>query len=160
MQPDPEGKGREGEIRMQQLKVVFLGEGGSGKTVFARTGRWFERKYIPTIGVEATSRVFFNHNLVLNIWDTAGQEKFGGLRDDYLTGADLVVIIHYDKRFIQNDVKLAMRVRPDTPILFLGSKKDVPGSNYHPCTALTFSSLTGSGVEEAWDAIITACSRL
>ena len=49
-----------------------------------RTGE-FEKKYIPTLGVEVRPLRFATNfvPIVFNVWDTAGQEKFGGLRDGY-----------------------------------------------------------------------------
>ncbi len=52
-------------------------------------GEWFvlqgefEKKYIATVGVEVHPLLFHTNRgpLVFNVWDTAGQEKFGGLRD-------------------------------------------------------------------------------
>jgi GTP-binding nuclear protein Ran len=45
----------------------------------------FEKKYIATLGVEVHPMVFHtNHGPIkFNVWDTAGQEKLGGLRDGY-----------------------------------------------------------------------------
>lgn len=45
----------------------------------------FEKKYIPTLGVEVRPLKFSTNfgPLIFNVWDTAGQEKFGGLRDGY-----------------------------------------------------------------------------
>ncbi len=43
----------------------------------------FEKKYIPTLGVEVHPLKFATNCGVIcfNVWDTAGQEKMGGLRD-------------------------------------------------------------------------------
>jgi hypothetical protein len=43
----------------------------------------FEKKYIATVGVEVHPLQFHTNRgaLQFNVWDTAGQEKFGGLRD-------------------------------------------------------------------------------
>ena len=45
----------------------------------------FEKKYVATLGVEVHPLVFHTNRgaLRFNVWDTAGQEKFGGLRDGY-----------------------------------------------------------------------------
>ena len=45
----------------------------------------FEKKYVATLGVEVHPLVFHTNRgaLKFNVWDTAGQEKFGGLRDGY-----------------------------------------------------------------------------
>ncbi|KAG5522205.1 hypothetical protein RHGRI_034400 [Rhododendron griersonianum] len=66
------------------FKLVIVGDGGTGKTTFVKrhlTGE-FEKKYEPTIGVEVHPLDFFTNygKIRFYCWDTAGQEKFGGLR--------------------------------------------------------------------------------
>ena len=56
-----------------------------GKTTFVKrhlTGE-FEKKYNATIGVEVHPLKFQTNRglIVYNVWDTAGQEKFGGKRN-------------------------------------------------------------------------------
>ena len=87
-------------------QCVLVGDGGTGKTTFVKrhlTGE-FEKKYvgknfacalchsqidifllIATLGVEVHPLVFHTNRgpIRFNVWDTAGQEKFGGLRDGY-----------------------------------------------------------------------------
>ena len=83
------------------FKLVLVGDGGTGKTTFVKrhlTGE-FEKKYVggfivfisfylftsATLGVEVHPLVFHTNRgqIRFNVWDTAGQEKFGGLRDGY-----------------------------------------------------------------------------
>lgn len=78
------------------FKVVLIGDGGVGKTTFIKrhmTGE-FEKKYMPTLGVEVHPLDFHTSHgrIVFNIWDTAGQEKFGGLRDGYYIGAHAFIL--------------------------------------------------------------------
>jgi len=72
---------------MPTFKLVLVGDGGVGKTTFVKrhlTGE-FEKKYVATLGVEVHPLVFHTNRgaMRFNVWDTAGQEKFGGLRDGY-----------------------------------------------------------------------------
>ncbi|XP_044437051.1 ras-related protein Rab-12 isoform X3 [Triticum aestivum] len=69
------------------FKLILVGDGGTGKTTFVKrhvTGE-FEKKYESTIGVEVRPLDFqTSHGKIrFYCWDTAGQEKFGGLRDGY-----------------------------------------------------------------------------
>lgn len=73
------------------FKLVLLGDGGVGKTTFVKrhlTGE-FEKKYIATLGVEVHLLKFYTNfgTILFNVWDTAGQEKYGNLRDNYYRDA-------------------------------------------------------------------------
>lgn len=75
------------EPDMPTFKCVLVGDGGTGKTTFVKrhlTGE-FEKRYVATLGVEVHPLVFHTNRgpIRFNVWDTAGQEKFGGLRDGY-----------------------------------------------------------------------------
>ena len=68
-------------------KLVLVGDGGVGKTTFGKrhkTGE-FEKKYVPTLGAEVNPIDFVTKKgrILFNVWDTAGQEKYAGLRDGY-----------------------------------------------------------------------------
>lgn len=70
-----------------KFKLVMVGEGGVGKTTFVkrhRTGE-FERVYTPTQAVSVTEVPFYTNRglIIFEIWDTAGQEKLGKLREIY-----------------------------------------------------------------------------
>ncbi|KAI7743302.1 hypothetical protein M8C21_030716 [Ambrosia artemisiifolia] len=69
----------------------------AGKTTFVKrhlTGE-FEKKYEPTIGVEVHPLDFFTNcgKIRFYCWDTAGQEKFGGLRDGYYIHGQCAIIM-------------------------------------------------------------------
>ena len=75
----------QGEPKVQ-FKLVLVGDGGTGKTTFVKhhLNGEFE-KYVATLGVEVHPLVFHTNRgqIKFTVWDTAGQEKFGGLRDGY-----------------------------------------------------------------------------
>jgi len=80
------------------FKCVLVGDGGTGKTTFVKrhlTGE-FEKKYVATLGVEVHPLVFHTTRGVIrfNVWDTAGQEKFGGLRDGYYIQVIIICIAY------------------------------------------------------------------
>ncbi|CAF4409559.1 unnamed protein product, partial [Adineta steineri] len=73
-----------------EFKLVLVGDGGVGKTTFVKrhlTGE-FEKKYEATVGVNVHPLNFSTNygEIIFSVWDTAGQEKFGGLRDGYYIG--------------------------------------------------------------------------
>jgi len=80
-----------------EWKLVLVGDGGVGKTTLVKrhlTGE-FEKKYIPTLGVEVHPLKFTTNCGVIcfNVWDTAGQEKMGGLRDGYYIQGECAIIM-------------------------------------------------------------------
>ena len=85
------------QTNLPTFKLVLIGDGGVGKTTFTQrhaTGH-FQKTYVPTKGAVVTD-VQFNTthgSLILNIWDTAGQEKFGELRDCYYIDAHCAIIM-------------------------------------------------------------------
>lgn len=122
---------------MNSFKVVVVGDGGVGKTTWLkrhRTGE-FEKRYIATMGVEVhTLTVHTNHGpIFFKMWDTAGQEKFGGHRlKGYAQGAEAAIImfdvtsklsyLSVDNWFIQ-----IRDICGNIPIVLCGNKCDVPG---------------------------------
>uniref|UniRef100_A0A2I2YGR5 GTP-binding nuclear protein Ran n=1 Tax=Gorilla gorilla gorilla TaxID=9595 RepID=A0A2I2YGR5_GORGO len=75
----------------------LVGDGGTEKTTFMKrhlTGE-FEKKYVATLGVEVHPLVFHTNRgpIKFNVWDTAGLENFGGLRDGYYIQAQSTIIV-------------------------------------------------------------------
>lgn len=115
-------------------KIILIGDGGCGKTSFVnclRKGE-FSSKYIATQGVDVSPTTFnTNHGtIIFKIWDCAGQEKFGGLKDGYYIGANAVIIMldltnKLSLRNMENWVKDAGRVvGGDVPVIVCGNKID------------------------------------
>lgn len=117
-----------------EFKLILVGDGGVGKTTFVKrhqTGE-FEKKYVATQGVEVSSLVFYTNYgpIKFNIWDTAGQEKLGGLREGYYIGADCaIVMFDVTSRITYKNVpkwhKDLTRICENIPMVLVGNKVDM-----------------------------------
>jgi len=119
---------------IRTFKILLIGNGGVGKTCYIqrfKTGN-FQKKYIPTTGAEVyTLRLETTAGPVeLNVWDTAGQEKLGSLREGYYIGADAAILMfdlksHLSYSKIPNWARDLFRVTSTTlPFVLVGNKSD------------------------------------
>ncbi len=79
------------------FNLVLVGDGKVGKTTFVKRHltHEFEKRYVPTVGVDVHPIVFNTNQgeICFNIWDLAGQEKFGGSRSNYYQQKDCAIIM-------------------------------------------------------------------
>ena len=77
---------------MQEVKISIIGNSAVGKTSFVRKLLTNEipEEHIATLGVEVFP--VSKNNKIFNLWDCAGLEKFGGLRDGYWLKSDGAII--------------------------------------------------------------------
>ncbi|KAI1159465.1 putative small G-protein Ras2 [Nemania serpens] len=86
MQCDPKG-----------YQIVVLGDGGVGKTslTMGLCGHKFSQTYDPTIEDSFRTHITINDILCpLDILDTAGQEEYVNLRDDWIRQGDGIVLVY------------------------------------------------------------------
>ncbi|KAL0415314.1 UNVERIFIED_CONTAM: GTP-binding nuclear protein Ran2 [Sesamum latifolium] len=130
------------------FKLVLVGDGGTGKTTFVKrhlTGE-FEKKYERKclflsdltsdcdellLQLNASTRLLSNFGKIrFYCWDTAGQEKFGGLRDGYyIHGNCAIIMFDVTARLTYKNVPTwhrdLCRVCENIPIVLCGNKIDV-----------------------------------
>jgi len=87
---------------------------------------------VATLGVEVHPLRFHTNygQVCFNVWDTAGQEKFGGLRDGYyIQGEAAIIMFDVTSRMTYKNVanwhRDLVRVCENIPIVLTGNKVDV-----------------------------------
>ena len=81
-------------------KLVFIGDPGVGKTcIISRFLKGtFDADQITTVGASYASKTIkiseTNESLTLDIWDTAGQEKYRSLTRIFFQGAKLAILVY------------------------------------------------------------------
>jgi len=81
-----------------KFKIVFLGDQGVGKTSIIKRFIYdtFDESNAATIGVDLISKTVTlqSKTIRLNLWDTAGQEKFRCLIPGYIRDAGVAIIVY------------------------------------------------------------------
>lgn len=78
-------------------KILLVGDAGSGKS--ALINRYIDGEYndnyYNTIGIDFKIKTFEinNKKIKINIWDTAGQEKFKSLVTSYYRNSDVIILV-------------------------------------------------------------------
>ncbi|XP_017154533.1 GTP-binding nuclear protein Ran-like [Drosophila miranda] len=79
------------------FKLVLVGDGQTGKTSLIKRHLkgTFDEFYRPTVGHDVHNLEFQTKRgpVCFSVWDTAGQNKYAGLRDIYYTGSHCAIIM-------------------------------------------------------------------
>lgn len=120
----------------REYKLILVGMGGVGKTGYLTKlllpETAFNPIYLPTLGVNVhpLQLTFESKIIQINIWDTAGQDKFGGLRSLYYKNADCAIVMMDDNKHCKKELKTYIdNIRNecgDIPIVILFNKFDLP----------------------------------
>ena len=125
-------------IEDKQYKIVMLGSGAVGKsaiTVQMVSGH-FLSSYDPTIEDSYRTTININNqDIILNILDTAGQEEFYALRDQYMRSGDGYIIVFsitsvtsfLEVNAIKEQLNIVLDADDNTliPIILVGNKCDL-----------------------------------
>ncbi|KAI8494238.1 PREDICTED: GTPase HRas-like isoform X2 [Branchiostoma belcheri] len=121
---------------MTEYKLVVVGDGGVGKSALTiqLIQNHFVQEYDPTIEDSYRKQVVIDgETCLLDILDTAGQEEYSAMRDQYMrTGEGFLCVfaINNDKSF--EDIAMyreqIKRVKDsdEVPIVLVGNKCDLP----------------------------------
>ena len=120
-------------VSVTRHKIIFIGDAGVGKTtIISRImDNPFNDIYEPSIGVDFMSKnlKFRGQNIKLQMWDTAGQEKYKGLIPSYVRNSSIVFLV-YDisvKTSFDNIPKWINFIRSieNTTLVLCGNKIDL-----------------------------------
>jgi Rab family protein len=85
-------------------KIVFVGDLGVGKTsiIYRLLENKFKENYEPSIGVDFCSKSirYKGKYLKLQIWDSAGQERYKSLIPNYVRGSSIIFICYDVSSFL------------------------------------------------------------
>ena len=119
----------------EEIKVILIGESGTGKTslINATMGLKFKDVLESTTTNSFSSKTITinNKEYVLNLWDTIGQEKFRSLTKIFIKDSKIVILV-YDitRKASFNELnfwlKMIQDILGDEPILGIcGNKSDL-----------------------------------
>lgn len=120
---------------LSKYKVVFLGDQGTGKTSIIKSFMFgsFDHNYAATIGIDFLSKTLYldDRTVRLQIWDSAGQERFRSLIPSYIRDSSVAVVVYdvTNRTSFSNVSRWVEDVRTergtDVVIMVVGNKTDL-----------------------------------
>ncbi|KAI6225121.1 Ras-like protein 2 [Aphelenchoides fujianensis] len=119
----------------QPLRLVVLGSGGVGKSALTIqfVQQYFISEYDPTISDSYSKTCFIEENMwKLDVIDTAGQDEFAAMREQYLRNGDGFLLVfsltnreslEYIKRLYRHIERV--KDRDYFPMILVGNKSDL-----------------------------------
>lgn len=123
------------------FKLLVVGESGVGKTcmLLRFADNSFEENFLSTIGVDFKVKqiVVDNKKVKLQIWDSAGQERFRNITASYYRNCSAIIIVYditskdsFNK--VSDWVEEVRRYVPSAPLLLVGNKCDLEENRQVP----------------------------
>ena len=117
-------------------KVLLLGDSTVGKTCFLLRycDKTFQEAHLSTIGLDyrlKSMTLQSGKNIKLQIWDTAGQDRFRAITKNYYKGANGIILIYdvTNRQSYENVKNWITQIReeanPNVVIYLAGNKIDV-----------------------------------
>ena len=164
------------------FKIIIIGNSSTGKTKIIERylTNNFEDNSQPTLGFETHNKEFQleQDKITAQIWDTAGQEKFGSLTASYYKNAKGALVVYdiTDKASFDKVEQLVVDLKNggdiNIYIILVGNKKDLEngrvitteeGESLAKKLKLGFcevSAKTGDGIENAFQNLINEVYRI
>ncbi|XP_038228997.1 rho-related GTP-binding protein RhoF isoform X1 [Dermochelys coriacea] len=124
----------------KELKIVIVGDGGCGKTslLMVHAKGAFPEKYAPSVFEKYTTSITVdNKEVILNLYDTAGQEDYDRLRPLSYQNTNMVLICYdvmnpasYDNVLIKWYPEVSHFCR-GVPLILIGCKTDLRKDKEH-----------------------------
>jgi small GTP-binding protein len=142
------------------VKFVLLGNGGVGKTTIRKVylGEGFSESYKMTIGADLS--VLRQGNMIMQIYDLAGQTGYRLIRSSYYFGAQgAILVFAVDRRDSMNDMEhwlheLYSQVSLEVPVVVVGNKVDLRESIPN-CVTREEAEIKVGELQEKYPAIVT-----
>jgi len=116
------------------FKTIVVGDSGVGKSslLLRFTDNDYHENFCPTIGVDFRVKtvVHEDKSIKLNIWDTAGQEKYQTICYSYYKGADGILLVYdvTDEQSFRNVEKWLEQIKEmslkNPKLILVGNKSD------------------------------------
>jgi small GTP-binding protein len=146
--------------------IILLGDSGVGKSAFVLRlmKGYFSQSYITTLGTDYCKYEY--NGTVINIFDTAGQERFSAICSTYYKKANGVIVLYDVKnnnslKNVSKWIEKLHRFVEDIPIIICANKIDLLDTIYTPpsnlqfeYTCLTISCKTGENTDKVLPALI------
>lgn len=168
------------------FKIVFIGDTGVGKTSIIEryVDDQFDKNINPTVGADfyKVSVTDFGEEVWLNLYDTAGQERFRSLIPAYFRNSNAAVLVSdmteptsLTPKSIGGHIGLYNSSCPNSPIFLVANKSDLVDENIRRSIISDFeqkyqksgqvvgvfytSALTGQGIDELFTYVAQYLSR-
>jgi small GTP-binding protein len=165
-------------IKKPRVKLLILGDSGVGKSsiLLRYTEQKFNHSHITTIGLDFKSKTIEidGKQIELQVWDTAGHEKYRVITHTYYQGSAGVILAYdcSDQKSFDNATKWVEQIRnnlqDDVPKVLVACKVDRPdrkisrsdGENLANNLNLLYfetSAKTNIGIDETFEYLAKQC---
>lgn len=158
-----------------ELKIVLVGNQSVGKSCIVNQfiNNEFKSDIAPTLGAAFTSKtlVIESHKVCMQLWDTAGQEKYRGMTPMYYRGGKVAIIVFSIENRESFDAipswinDLRAHAPKDIIVFIIGNKTDLDSvrvikaeegmdlAQQNDATYMEVSAKTGQNIDILFDEI-------